>query len=113
MARWLAAVSSKRPTFTGFPDGRSVHDGEGYCFNVTPDGCGSSPRLFQRFPYLLEVFKRVIFVHPVGLQEYVHLQPGQAQHAAKFRLGEPPGLQFFNGKSFQRPARKIATTCLG
>jgi hypothetical protein len=46
-------------------------------------------------PFLLEVIDGIVFVNAVRLQESVHLQTFQAQHAAEFRLRDPSGPQFF------------------
>ena len=59
---------------------------------------------FQVRKIALDIFERHVFIDAMGLKEAVHLDTCQAEHAPEFRLGDMPGLEFFEREGFKRPA---------
>jgi hypothetical protein len=60
-------------------------------------------------PFLFEIFKRVVLIDAMRLEEAVQLDPCQTEHLAQLGFGDAPSADLFKGETFQSAARQVGT----
>src|SRR3954452_17006449 len=73
---------------------------------------GLESQFLEGLPFLLEVLQGVVLIDAMRLEETIQLDAGQTKHLTQLRFGDASGPEFFQSKTFERPARQITPASL-